>query len=131
MSGGRETLDAAAVQKWFETEVNPDDFAGRRVLVIVPDATRTAPLPLLFGSLVHRIGDVVVGLDVLVALGTHPAMPESSIREMLGIDGIFGAERVGLFNHEWDCPERLLQIGSLSPADTGALSDGMLEDQGL
>ena len=129
MSGGRETLDAAAVQKWFETEVNPDDFAGRRVLVIVPDATRTAPLPLLFGSLVHRIGDVVVGLDVLVALGTHPAMPESPSREMLGIDGIFGAERVGLFNHEWDCPERLLQIGSLSPADTGALSDGMLEEE--
>lgn len=129
MTGGRETLGTAAVEEWFGAEVTPDDFAGRRVLLIVPDATRTAPLPLLFAALFRRIGDVVAGLDVLVALGTHPEMPVSSIREMLGIGEIAGAERVGLFNHQWDRPDRLQQIGSLSSAETGVLSDGMLEEE--
>ena len=49
------------------------DLAGRRVIVIIPDATRTAPIPLmarLFGEL---LAGRVKTLDYLVALGTHQA----------------------------------------------------------
>lgn len=117
------------VRSWFDREIPAADFAGKRVLVIVPDATRTAPLPLLFGALFDKLEPLAACVDVLVALGTHPPMSESDIRRMLGINDQQRSGRfanVGLFNHEWDQPERLLQIGMLSKAETEEISDGLL-----
>jgi hypothetical protein len=45
---------------------------GKRVLVIIPDGTRTAPIPLFFRLLYEQLGRRVVHLDYLIALGTHP-----------------------------------------------------------
>lgn len=117
------------VRSWFDREIPAADFDGKRVLVIVPDATRTAPLPLLFGALFDKLEPLAACVDVLVALGTHPPMSESDIRRMLGINDQQRSGRfanVGLFNHEWDQPERLLQIGMLSKAETEEISDGLL-----
>jgi nickel-dependent lactate racemase len=120
-----------AVRHWFADRPPVADFAGKRVLVIVPDATRTAPLPLLFGELHARLAGVVAKLDVLVALGTHPPMSESAICNMLGISqddrrGRFAD--VGLFNHEWDNPERLMTLGTLSRDETAEISAGLLSE---
>jgi len=124
-------LTAAEVREWFAREVPASEFAGQRVLVIIPDATRTAPLPLLFSALHDRIGTVAKQVDVLVALGTHPPMPEAAIAKMLGLsdtDRAAGGRyaNVGLFNHEWDNPARLLTIGTLTKADTEAITKGRL-----
>jgi nickel-dependent lactate racemase len=122
-------LSDAAVRTWFETSLPTDDFVGQRVLVIVPDATRTAPLPLLFDALHRRLRPVVAQLDVMIALGTHPPMSEQQICKLLGISE---KERHRLFfqtqfyNHEWDRPERLTTLGTLTKADTEALSNGLL-----
>ena len=78
-------LADAEVHEWFAREVPTSEFAGQRVLVIIPDATRTAPLPLLFRALHDRIGSAAKQVDVLVALGTHPPMPEAAIAKMLGL----------------------------------------------
>ncbi len=43
-------LSEAEARLWFSREVPVADFRRKRVLVIVPDATRTAPLPLLFDA---------------------------------------------------------------------------------
>ncbi len=117
------------VRHWFSTSLPADDFRGKRVLVIVPDATRTAPLPLLFDALHARLRPVVQQLDVMVALGTHPPMSEQQICTLLGIRE---QERQRLFfqtqlyNHEWDRPERLTTLGTLTTAETSELSDGLL-----
>ncbi len=122
-------LSDAAVRSWFETSLPPDDFVGQRVLVIVPDATRTAPLPLLFDALHRRLRPVVAQLDVMIALGTHPPMSEQQICKLLGISE---KERHRLFfqtkfyNHEWDRPERLTTLGTLTKAETEELSNGLL-----
>ena len=50
-----KTLTDAEVRDWFATQFPASEFRGQRVLVIVPDSTRTAPLPLLFGALHKRI----------------------------------------------------------------------------
>ena len=99
-----ESLEPGSVEEWFASRLPVEDFAGRRVLVVVPDSTRTAPLPLLFGALHRKIGPVAAAVDVIVALGTHPAMESSAIATMLGIEQIDGGDSVGLFNHEWDHP---------------------------
>jgi lactate racemase len=117
------------VRQWFAESLSTADFQGKRVLVIVPDATRTAPLPLLFGALHQRLRPVVAQLDVMIALGTHPPMSEAQICKLLGIDE---KERQRLFfqtqfyNHEWDRPERLMSLGTLTKAETEAISGGLL-----
>ena len=122
-------LSEAEVRDWFNREFPAKDFEGKRVLLIVPDSTRTAPLPLLFDALYRKLNPHVAGLDVLVALGTHPPMSQQHICQMLGISPEDRAGRlkdVGLFNHEWDREDRLTTIGRFSKSDTEEFSDGLL-----
>ena len=53
---------------------------GLRVLVLIPDGTRTMPMPLMFETLERALGPRVAALDYLVALGTH--MPERTLSSM-------------------------------------------------
>jgi nickel-dependent lactate racemase len=98
------------------------------VLVLVPDTTRTAPLPLLFDALWSQLSEVVRGLDVLIALGTHPPLSEDQIGRLLGIDAERRARfsRVRVFNHEWDRDEALVTLGTLTAAQTREISQGLL-----
>ena len=122
------TLSAVQVREWF-ANMPKEDFAGQKVLLIVPDATRTAPLPLLFDALFRELRPHCLTLDVLVALGTHPPMSDAQIARLLGIDE---SERrrlfyqLQVFNHEWDRPERLLTLGTLTKQETEQLSNGLL-----
>ncbi len=47
------------------------NLAGRKVLVIIPDGTRTAPIPLLYRVLTAHLAGAAAQLDYLIALGTH------------------------------------------------------------
>ncbi len=117
------------VRHWIIQNVPIADVAGKRLLLIVPDSTRTAPLPLLWDALFQHLKPHVAALDVLIALGTHPPMSEVQISKLLGIKDI---ERMRLFfqtqffNHEWDNPESLVTLGTLSEADTLQASNGLL-----
>src|SRR5262245_46498615 len=115
------TLTADTVRQWIATHVDAAEYRGKRVLLIVPDATRTAPMPLLFDAVFQKLHGVAKQIDVLVALGTHPPMNEGAICRLLGIDEgerdkLFAS--VGLYNHEWDNDNALLQLGTLSAEDT-------------
>ncbi|HEX4073385.1 MAG TPA: lactate racemase domain-containing protein [Planctomycetaceae bacterium] len=121
-------LSESAVRDWFERQVPLDDFRGKQVLVLVPDLTRTAPLPLLLDALWDRLSAVVRRLDVLVALGTHPPLSEAQIGRLLGIEGERRAKfsRVRVFNHDWNNDAALVTLGTLSSAETRELSRGLL-----
>jgi len=88
----------------------PADYRDKKILLIVPDHTRTAPVGLLFKTIFAQIGAVTRELDVLTALGTHPPMSEAAICERLEISvaqhrGEY--QKVRFFNHEWDNPAAL------------------------
>ncbi|MFO0425242.1 MAG: lactate racemase domain-containing protein [Planctomyces sp.] len=119
-------MTRAEMVNWLENEIPVGDFRDKRVLLVIPDNTRTAPMSVLFPELRRILGPVAKRLDVLVALGTHRAMPLEKIRSMLGIAENDPCSDVGLFNHEWDNPEALTTIGKLSKADTAEISDGVL-----
>lgn len=126
------TMTDDAVREWIAKHLPAGDFNGKRVLLIVPDATRTAPLPLLFEAVHSRLAPVATQIDVLVALGTHPAMSETAIGRLLGISDQDRAGKyahVGLFNHEWDNPERLLELGTLTRDETDEISGGLLAQE--
>ena len=125
------TLTEPEVREWISANIPVDDFRGKSVLLIIPDATRTAPLPLLFDGISKQFGNEVKALDVLVALGTHPPMPQDAIAKMIGIDGKtdFPGPTPKLFNHEWDNPAALTKIGTLTKEDTESISAGLLSEE--
>jgi nickel-dependent lactate racemase len=55
-------------------------FIQQKVLVLIPDHTRSLPLPYLFRELVEILRDIKQ-LDFIVALGTHPDLPEESLNK--------------------------------------------------
>ena len=104
------------------------DFAGKKVLLIVPDGTRTAPVGALFKGLHARLAGRVQALDLIIALGTHPAMSDEAINRRLEItaEERTGAYReVRVFNHTWDQPETLREIGCISAETIHELSGGL------
>ena len=104
------------------------DYRGKKMLLIVPDHTRTAPVGLLFKTIFDQIGAVTKHLDVLVALGTHPAMTEDAICQRLEItldERSATYNKVRFFNHEWNNPAALKEVGVLTSADVKELTGGL------
>ena len=97
---------------------------GKKVLVIIPDSTRTAPLPLFYELLHTYLGNRVKKLNYLIALGTHQPMPEEAIDRLLG-RGNGQIPRYDVFNHMWDDPEQLKEIGIIKREEIEKLSGGL------
>lgn len=126
------TLSEREVREWIARHLPTDEFREQRVLLIVPDGTRTAPLALLFDAVYQQLRSAVTQFDVLFALGTHPPMSERQMCRLLGIteqERVKLFAQVGLFNHEWNEPEQLLWLGRLSKAQTGEISGGLLSEE--
>jgi lactate racemase len=104
------------------------EYQRKKVLLIVPDATRTCPLGVLFKGIFDRIGAEAAAFDVMIALGTHPPMGEEAICRRLDISieerrAKYGSVR--LFNHEWDNPSALTHVGTISAGEIKNLSGGL------
>jgi lactate racemase len=100
---------------------------GRRVLVIIPDGTRTMPMPLMFETLERELGPRVAALDYLVALGTHTPMSDAQLARHLGqqvTGGVAGKRRI--YNHRWDDPSTFVTLGTLPAAEIRELTGGRL-----
>lgn len=108
------------------------DIADKSVLFIIPDHTRSVPMPALFRAATEATRGAARKADFLVALGTHAPMPEAAVFEHLGITREEREDRyknVNIFQHEWSNPDALTQIGVLDESDLGELSDGMLAER--
>ncbi len=99
-------------------------FSGQKVLVLIPDHTRSLPLPFLFRALVEILSDTRQ-LDFMVALGTHPALSEEALNKLIGITAqerktIF--KHLGLLNHAWDDSSTLTTIGIMEQDEIQAIA---------
>ena len=89
--------------------------SGQKILILIPDHTRTIPLPMLFRVLVALLHDARQ-LDFMVALGTHPSLASDQLNQLVGIsreERQTTYRKIGLLNHEWDNPDALTQIATL------------------
>jgi nickel-dependent lactate racemase len=103
---------------------------GKRVLVIIPDGTRTMPMPLMYDLLETHLAPRVAALDYLVALGTHAIMNDEQLSRLVGrpvVDGQCG--RSHIFNHHWENPENFVNLGVIPAAEIGALTGGLLSQE--
>ncbi len=113
-------------------EGTPTDlFAGKRVLVLTPDATRSCPLPTLVTAVNEVIGGRAKQLDFMVALGSHRPLEEERILSLYGISPErrrreFGSSR--FLNHRWDLPDTLQKIGTLTEDEIASLTGGLFRE---
>jgi nickel-dependent lactate racemase len=105
------------------------DLAGRRVLVIIPDGTRSGPISLFFRLFHELLWAQVAALDFLVALGTHSPMTQEAIHRRIGVSaeemaGCYAGTRV--YNHLWGHPGTFRVLGVIPASEIERLSEGRL-----
>jgi len=101
----------------------------RSVCVVVPDATRSCPLPLLLRAVHSAVHGRVTRLTMLVALGTHAKMTEEALAGHLGYEPGGSSDRypsTTILDHEWWDPSTFVTLGAISGDRIAELSDGRL-----
>ena len=96
----------------------------RKLLVIVPDDTRTSPMPLLYETFVEVLFPRVQKLAFLVALGTHPPLTEVQLARLFGPS--FPHPKIPVYQHMWQEPQALVRVGKLAKERMAELSNSLL-----
>jgi len=118
-------LDSSEISSLVAQVCPAAAYKDKRILLIVPDGTRTAPVGLLFQTLHTELAHVTKAFDVLIALGTHQPMSEEAICGRLDMtvqqrQSTYG--HVKFFNHAWNRPDALKQIGTLTADEVSHLT---------
>ncbi len=117
-----------AVREFFAAH----DYTRKRLVLLVPDNTRSGPIGEVFQMIFDCVGAEAAALDILVALGTHQPMSEEQICQRLTISleerrTKYG--KVNFFNHEWEKPETFTNLGTISAAEIGRISNGLFHEE--
>src|SRR5512147_1744528 len=62
-----------------------NNYTGKRVLVLIPDNTRSGPIGEVFKLLYERLKPQAKAIDCLVALGTHQPLTDRQICKRLSM----------------------------------------------
>ncbi|HOL21303.1 MAG TPA: lactate racemase domain-containing protein [bacterium] len=107
------------------------DFSGKKVLVVIPDTTRSGPTDIIFKYIHRALSSFAKRVDFLIALGTHPVMSEEKVNTFLNIEENERKttyKNTSIFQHEWDKPEGLVHIGTISAGKIKEISGGLLAE---
>ncbi len=108
-------------------------FDDKRVLVIIPDNTRTAPIGLMFRMIYRLLAERTQKLDFMIALGTHPPLSMKAIYRRVEIADAEEHQRrfprARFFNHHWKAPGQLQKIGEISASEIGKISGGLIRQK--
>ena len=102
------------------------DLDGRSVCLVIPDGTRSSPLPLLLSAVHGALVGRVSRLTALIALGTHRAMTDAEISRHLGLPEGGTYPGMTVLNHEWWDPDTFVSVGRISVERVHELSGGRL-----
>ena len=103
---------------------------GARVLAIVPDKTRDDNTDLLFPFAAEILKERgAEQFDALVAQGTHMPMTEEEKRVKIGLAEGAALPLLGnIFDHQWNRPEELVDLGELSAERVTELTGGLINE---
>ena len=124
------SISPAQAQQILQSGLPLPEFKNRKVLLIVPDHTRTAPVGQMFQEVHAWLGSVAKQIDVMVALGTHPPMSQEAICHRLDLtleSKAKGYPKVQLLNHAWDDDKTLVEIGKIPSSEIRDLTGGLFE----
>ena len=122
IGGPDVTLTDQQVSDFVRTALEPLNLDGRSLCLVVPDATRRCPLPLLIDAVLAAVSGRVSSCTAVVALGTHAPMDAEAMWALIGTDAI------PIRNHEWWKPETFVEVGRLDRSLVSRLSDARLDE---
>lgn len=131
IGGAHQHLSEAELADFVDRNLAPLPVDGKDVVLVVPDGTRSMPLPLVMGIVHKALAGRVAKLTAVIALGTHSYMEPHEIERM------FGAQPGGLetlypgleiVNHEWARPSQVVSVGRLSAEQISELSQGSMSE---
>ena len=129
LGGSEVILEDAEIIDFIREQLDATDLDGRSVCLLVPDATRSAPMPLLLRAVHSALHGRVSRLTCLIALGTHSPMDEAAQARYFGFP-VGGAETaypgMTFVNHEWWDPETFADLGTIPSARLEELSEGRM-----
>jgi nickel-dependent lactate racemase len=134
IGGPGRVLTDEQVRAFVGDQLGAAEVDGRSVCVLVPDDTRSCPMPLLLGAVHAALAGRVRRLTVLVALGTHARMKESELAAHLGYpDGGFAERYPGatVLNHKWWDPHTFVSVGTIGAERIAELSEGRFHHQSV
>jgi nickel-dependent lactate racemase len=129
IGGPGVTLSTEEAAAFVCEHVGRADLDGKSVCVLVPDGTRSCPLPLLLGAVHAALAGRASRMTAIVALGTHAPMPDAQLAAHLGYEvGALEARypRMAVANHAWWDPETFLSLGRIPAERVAELSGGRL-----
>jgi nickel-dependent lactate racemase len=124
----RENLSDEAVRTIVRESCESLEIEKKRVLVIIPDGTRSMPMPRMFDLLGEFLAPRAAALDFLVASGTHPPMSDAQLGKWIGrpvTNGAAGPARI--FNHEWADGSNFVRLGVIPAGRIRRITDGLME----
>jgi lactate racemase len=120
-------LSAEELRAIVAEAVEAAGIDGQRVLILIPDGTRTMPMPTVFSLFQQLLRPRVRALDYLVALGTHPLMSDAQLSKHVGqpvVNEMAGETHV--FNHHWEKPGEFAPLGTIPENEIRQLTRGMM-----
>jgi nickel-dependent lactate racemase len=134
IGGPAGVLTEDEVRSFVHEQLDGVQLDGRSVCVLVPDGTRSCPVPLLLGAVHEALHGRVSRLTVLIALGTHARMGDAALAQHLGYPLGELADRypgTTVLNHTWWDPDTFVSVGTISAARLAELSEGRFRHQSV
>jgi nickel-dependent lactate racemase len=123
LGGPGRLLADEDVRAFVRAQVTALDLSGRSLCLVVPDATRRCPLPLLLQAIEEGAGGRFSACTAVVALGTHAPMKDDARRALVG------PVSFPTVNHAWWDDDTFVDVGTLSAETVSRLSVGRLREQ--
>ncbi|MGB7963775.1 MAG: lactate racemase domain-containing protein, partial [Propionicimonas sp.] len=129
IGGPEQTLTTDQVRQFIAEQLAAVDVDGKSVCLVIPDGTRSSPLPLLMRCVHEALAGRVTKMTAVIALGTHIGMTDEALAKHLGygeggLEGTYPGMTV--INHEWSKPETFVTLGTISAERVSDLSGGLL-----
>ena len=126
-------LNEKEVFELCRTVFSEKNLNQKRILIIIPDHSRTAPIDLMFRTVYHLLTDRVELIDFIVALGTHPPMSNKAIYHRVGIEDEAQHKtlypKARFFNHNWKDKQQLHLVGTISEEEIAEISGGKMRQK--
>src|SRR3954465_4330710 len=129
--GVGERLTTDQVTGFVEESLAGAHLDGKRACLVVPDGTRTRPLPPRLRAAHRALAGRAREVTVLVALGTHQAMSEEHLARHLGyLPGASDDTYPGwtVRNHEAGRPDTFRTLGTIGAQRLAELTGGLMTD---
>jgi lactate racemase len=122
-------LSNSEVEAIIATGLSNISLDDKKVLVLIPDFTRTMPIPLFFKILTKYLSGKTSALDFMVALGTHPPLSDDNLYKLVGISreqkqSTFS--NINIYNHAFDDFDSLTTLGTILAKDIYQTTEGRL-----